>query len=322
MRPLFFIAVTLCIVTATGCGAASSPTVPPNQGLPAAAAVDTAALQGASTLPLLYVTSARGRNVTIYSFDGPKHVRLVGTLNNFSGPTGLCVDKNQNVYIVDNGTEKLYKYARGGTKPIATLRDPYGPPISCAVDPLTGNLAVTTAFDSKSSNGSIAVYAKAKGMPKKYVDQNFGLPEYCAYDRGGNLFVDGYSNNGTQLFEFAELPKGGKSFNEIRIQGAQIFAPGGVVWDDPHVLLADSNYKNQSSTVMYELKVIPPNARVVRATHLSNSNGVQQFWKQGTNIIAPEGADFVPVYDYPSGVLVAEITKGVFDASAAAVSLP
>ena len=138
-------------------------------------------------------------------------------------------------------------------------------------------------------------------MPKKYVDQNFGLPEYCAYDRGGNLFVDGYSNNGTQLFEFAELPKGGKSFNEIRIQGAQIFAPGGVVWDDPHVLLADSNYKNQSSTVMYELKVTPPNARVVRATHLSNSNGVQQFWKQGTNIIAPEGADFVPVYDTVRG---------------------
>ena len=53
---------------------------------------------------------------------------------------------------------------------------------------MTGNLAVTNAA---SGAGYVAIFPNAKGPPEDYYDSEIGAFGLCAYDSGGNLFVDG-----------------------------------------------------------------------------------------------------------------------------------
>jgi hypothetical protein len=41
-------------------------------------------------------------------------LRLVGTLTGFTNPQGDCVDKSNNVWIVDTEASQLIEYAHGG----------------------------------------------------------------------------------------------------------------------------------------------------------------------------------------------------------------
>jgi hypothetical protein len=48
------------------------------------------------------------------------------------------------VFITDTSTSQILEFAHGGTTPINTLSDYDYQPVSCAVDPKSGNLAVTS----------------------------------------------------------------------------------------------------------------------------------------------------------------------------------
>jgi hypothetical protein len=113
---------------------------------------------------LLYVVNGNNNTVTFYSYnDG----RLLGTLQGFTAPFGSCVDNVGRVFVTDVAAGKVFEYAHGGTEPIKifVLEKPQQPD-SCSVDPLTGNLAVTT--DGGSTGGSVAVYRNARGKPTFY----------------------------------------------------------------------------------------------------------------------------------------------------------
>lgn len=90
---------------------------------------------------LLYVSTSGG--VAVYSY--PAAV-LVGTLSLLS-PAGLCADNAGNVWIT--GNQQIFEYAHGGSQPIATLDDSGYSSKGCAVDPTTGDLAVTNFVGAK-----------------------------------------------------------------------------------------------------------------------------------------------------------------------------
>jgi hypothetical protein len=241
---------------------------------------------------LLYVSDQNNAEVDVFSY--PKGA-LKGTLTGFSQPLGECVDKAQDVFVADFGAGVVFEFAHGGTSPVQILYDPGGSPLSCAVDPTTGNLAVSNIFGVGSAPGNVEIYANASGTPTMYVNQAVPILYFCGYDNKGNLFVDGLGNSDNFLFE--ELPSGSGTFTNITLNQS-IAPPGGVQWDGKYVAVLDSGstiYRFKVSGSAGEAKKSPVN--------LSDGYEVNQFWKQG-NLVSGGNSEADPsvhIWNYPAG---------------------
>ncbi|MGC2633944.1 MAG: hypothetical protein WA215_06990 [Candidatus Cybelea sp.] len=263
---------------------------------------------GASYEDLLYVSDPGSNGVFVYWLQGrPAKLKLVGFLNAALYPRGECVDKAQNIYITDGngpvtGLHKIFEYAHGGTTPIAALRDPAGEPNGCAVDPNTGNLAVTTSRYQHAEE--IAVFTPGHAKPKLYSDNQFLGFSFCAYDDKSNLFVNGSNNSSA---EFAELPAGGHKLQEITLNES-FRVPGGIQWDGKHVAIGDSG-----AGVVYRFDISGSAGTEVGSTQLGRTTTINQFYIEPTNfgqgsrkLIDPvmldqSGPGSVHFFDYPSG---------------------
>jgi hypothetical protein len=263
---------------------------------------------------LLYVSDAESGDVTVYAY--PKGT-LMGTLRGFTDPQGECSDKRGNVWIVNTGTGNVIEYAHGGTTPIAIVSDPGYDPVGCAVDPTTGNCAVTNiASTTQGNQGNLAVFAGAQSLPNYYTPANVARDYFCAYDPHGNLYVDGQlgPNSG---FGFAELRRRGATFRSLVLDRSLSF-PGAVQWDGHDVAIGD-----QSTNVIYQVNVSGSYATVAGTTTLGGAGDVIQFWKQGPKVVGGDsGFAFVGFWNYPAGGSPAKkITDEVFKPIGATVSL-
>lgn len=146
----------------------------------------------------------------------------------------MCVDSKQNIYVTDDsvgGAEAVFEYAHGGTVPIRIF-GVGGYPEDCAIDPTTGDLAVTVFV----FNGEfVAIFRKARGKPSVYTDTGFGFMNACTYDSNGNLFVDGNVVSGK--LQFIELPKAAVNSRVLhstnRSWGPREFSGMGKTWPLP-----------------------------------------------------------------------------------------
>jgi len=266
---------------------------------------------GAAEQDLLYVTDVRA--VTVYLYPEGK---LEGTLKGFYIAYGACVGKRGDIFIVDGGYFKIFEYAHGGTKRIATLNSSTADPNGCAIDPTTGNLAVASL--GFGSDGSIEVYKNARGTPTLYRDSAFQEYWLCGYDNKGNLFVDGqdYENN----FVFAELPRGSNTLKTLTLNQS-IGWPGGVQWDGKYVAVGDQN-----SPVIYQFSIKGSHGTKRGTTTMaSGARFVDQYFIDGQTLIAPNqlggSTSDVLFYKYPTGGDATKIiTKDVRAAHGVVVS--
>jgi len=264
---------------------------------------------------LLYISD--NDSVAIYSYPQGK---LEGTLKGgFYLATGECVDKSGDVFVVNVGNAKIFEYAHGGTKRLATLDSPTSDPVGCAVDPISGNLAV--ASEGFGSSATVSVFKNARGKPTLYEDKDFYQFYFCGYDDEGNLFVDGLSAAGSGHFALAELPQGQSNLSDIAVDQYVRF-PGGVQWDGKYLAIGD-----QFDDV-YEFSINAGKGSIAGTTELgSRARYVKQFWIQGGTIIAPnvyiegQARSNVLIYNYPAGGKATQkITDGIKDAQGAVVS--
>ncbi len=178
---------------------------------------------------LLYVAEG---TVGVYSYPQGE---LEGQLTGFSDAFGECTDKSGNIYITDFTANVVDEFVHGGTEPVRKLSVPGNGPAACAVDPASGDLAVTDAGNVNGVGANIAIYHKAKGTPKTYTYAKILGYAYCAYDNAGDLFVDGTPAKGYGYnFELAELPHGAKSLEAVSLQGG-ISWDGGLQWDGQYL---------------------------------------------------------------------------------------
>jgi hypothetical protein len=289
------------------CGGSQPPIGAPG-AMPQASAVATRAQRdGSWMLPkakgddLLYV-SASGSSSQVLVLSFPKG-NLVGSLAGFTVPTGECVDHAGDVFVTDAGSETVTEYAHGGQSPILTLSDP-DEPYGCSVDATTGNLAVTNL-------GNVAIYPNAQGSPTFYSDPNIGEYEFCAYDKNGNLYVDGTTT------DVAELPKNGASFTDISFGGA-IAGPGSMQWVNGGLVIVDAGAPWRSPTPIDRVTVSGSKGVVVGTTYLKSHYGAVaayvQYWIQGRNIVGPERAPgdehrFLGFWLYPSGKMPSQTLR-------------
>jgi DNA-binding beta-propeller fold protein YncE len=180
--------------------AASQPQIPPPTAHPAGWILREAARE-----PLLYVTD---QDQAVYILSYPEG-KMVGTLSGVNGAQGVCSDGSGHVFVTAFNSESVFEFAHAGTTPIRKLDDFGYYPIGCAIDPLTGNLAVANYGNMSGGGGSVAIYAGAQGKPVYYPATGFLGLDWCSYDSQGNLLVDAAYHG------FAELPAGSQSFVSI-----------------------------------------------------------------------------------------------------------
>ncbi len=156
-------AAALCVAATmlAGCGG-SQPLIGNPGAAPQGRAITQQAAQGKSwMLPeakrddLLYATDNAGF-VHVFSYPAGKEV---GTIVVAGDPLGACVDRAGNVWVARFRMTSVVEYAHGGTSPIGDVGTYPNNPWGCAVDPTTGNLAVTT------TEGSHRRLRKRSGRP-------------------------------------------------------------------------------------------------------------------------------------------------------------
>ena len=310
------------LVMVAGCGGSHAQTnsLIPNQSSTAATAPSRPAGQASSmasdaqTQDLLYVSHRKDGSVYVYSYPGG---RLQGRLLDVHAG-GLCSDNNGNVFIPERN--EIVEYAHGGTRPIAVLHGSFGADSQfCAVDPATGDLAVSGGANRESS---VAIYANAKGNPRMYGagDLNGGYWS-ATYDHDGNLFVEGTAGNlgGMKLLE---LPKGGNRFRSITWNGIRPPQLGSIQWDGEY-LAAESPERASGQTTLFRYRLSEAQATLVGKTALKGAGSPLQFWIHGGEIAVPtqSGAGGVMLYDYPAGGSPAKTIKDALEPQAATVSL-
>ncbi len=200
-----------------GCGGSQPPIGAPG-AMPQSRAIAQQAARGKSwMLPeakhedLLYVSATNQYymyQTYVYAY---KTQKLVGILSGVTDPAGLCVDASGNVFVADEPSE-IVEYAHGAMNPSRSVSVPESP-LGCAVDPTSGDLAVTTEYRN------IYVYKNGTGMPQSYALPKGQGMSGCGYDAHGNFFVVGWSQNSyrTKYFLF-ELPKGSSALIGIRLR--------------------------------------------------------------------------------------------------------
>jgi hypothetical protein len=297
MRTSDFSRYTLssCVAAAmlAGCGGSQPPIAAPGT-MPQSRAIATHTAHRGSWMltkaraeDLVYV--ATGDNVYVLSYPRGKLVGNLGVVGN-----NLCSDKHGDVFI-PSGNYEVLEYAHGGSSPIQTLY-PGDIPLGCAVDPMSGDLAVT---NEASGAGEVAMFANAKGTPTWYRDQEIFTFGLCGYDDRGNLFVDG---SGTGNF-LAELPKGRTTFRNYALNRS-FDTFGSIQWDGKHVTLS-----NPTTEQIYRLKFGNSSFKVVGTTQIDgwqNSYSghwpyIQTWLQQGSFIAQSSNLAEIGLWRYPNG---------------------
>lgn len=241
---------------------------------------------------LLYVSNYATSDVVVYRRD-----KVVGTLTGFNGPDGMCADRSGNVWIANNKGASVVEYGHGKTTPTTTLSDPGVYPLGCAVNPITGGLAVTNIASYGSGQGSVAIYHKAQGTPLILTDPDIYFVYFCAYDAAGDLYIDGLDTSGA--FQFAVLPHHKFKFEPISL-GTQIYFPGGVQWDGRHIVVGDQRYDNQIESALYRIDT--EDGSVLKTTVLGDARDVVGYWVHANGAIAADlNENAVDLYHYPQG---------------------
>lgn len=240
----------------------------------------------AASQDLLYV--ATGDNLYVLSY--PKG-RLIGTL----GITAynICSNSKGDVFVPSAGYQ-IVEYAHNG-KRIQTLQDG-DVPLSCAVDPISGTLAVT---NEGSGAGEVAIYANAQGSPQYYRDPDISTYGLSGYDNSGDLFVDG---SGPENI-VAELPRRTTIFKNY-VLNSRFDAFDALQWDGTHMTMS-----NPSSFEIYRLRFGKSSLQVVGTTQIKGWHGRStgrwpyvQTWLQGKSFIA-QSTDLAELglWSYPLG---------------------
>jgi DNA-binding beta-propeller fold protein YncE len=140
---------------------------------------------------VIYATSYN-LTVEVYNQLRP-HPTPCGSITGLHNPQGLFVDRQQNLWVVDQGNgppHHILEFAPGNPTPVLTLVDTTGYPVDVAVDNVSGTVYVTNFFSNGSTPGAVLVYPKGSTTPTATLtDPNMQYAFYDAVDNQGNLYV-------------------------------------------------------------------------------------------------------------------------------------
>jgi len=232
-------------------------------------------------------------NSELVEFDYPKGHSSIGEISGVDEPQGECGDPlygavKRDFWVVNSGSDDVDEFAVGGTGPIKTLSESAGEAAGCAMDPSSGNLAVTLL-----STGNVVIFTNATGTGNIVAD---GLEStyFGGYDNKGDLFVDGITESDT--YGVVEMASGTSSFKAVTLSNTIEF-PGGMQWDGKYVTLND-----QDAHAIYGYTCSGTSCTLKRTVKLSGSSDCVQTWIGKGDVFCPDaGNEALEVYKYPAG---------------------
>ena len=199
---------------------------------------------------LLYVSAddsgkVNGDHVYVFAYPSGKPE---GVLTGFTGPAGLCTDKDGDIFVTNyNGADVVVR-PRWNSANRNAGRTVYVPDRlldrSDNRKPCNNKCLRTEQLGQHRDLSAREGYSAA--LRVDLLDY-FG----CSYDDAGNLFVVAYDNS--LKFAFAELPKGSATFTDITLDGKvkKRYGLATIRWDGKYVALG-----NVDTSMVYQVKVI------------------------------------------------------------------
>jgi hypothetical protein len=291
-------ALSSCVAVAllAGCGGSQPPiaasgTRPQTSAIAAHAGRGTSwTKRGASSSTLMYATGGCGGACVLSYPQG----QIVGSITIDGGVWGDCSDGAGNVFVTNSN--HVLEYAHGGTTPVATLSLPGSEATGCAVDPMTGNLAVVFAGGSV----NVAIFPDAQGTPTVYSSHLSST--YCGYDNASNLFVSGIGRSESGI---SELPNGATGFSVLAVKGkGSLGNPGQVQWDGTYMTYEGSS---SSDIKVSRIEISGSTARVVGTTRFKGKlRNAFQSWIYANQILIPYAtgglnSKIIGLWAYPKG---------------------
>ena len=172
---------------------------------------------------LLFVSDADTYDVDIFTMPAMK---LKGTLTGFDKPSGLCNDRHGNIWVVNDGSSQISQYSRTGTL-LKTIDDDGYWPVGCSVNKSNGDLAVANIRNTGDEPGNVMVYPSGSDPGKPFTNPDQTEYYYPAYDKKGNLYVDGRGGSSNDVM-ISLCPAGNNACSTLNVSGATLNVPGGL----------------------------------------------------------------------------------------------
>jgi hypothetical protein len=266
----------------------------------------------ASSGPLLYISDLGNFDVDVYSVAS---LKLVERITGFFEPEGACSDARGDVWIANTGAQQLLEFKPGSKTPVATLADPVGYPVGCAVNARNGDLAVADLFGI-SGDGDISIYRDAGGTPTLYANPNQSSYYLDGYDAKGNLYASGTTAQDT--YSLSILPAGKKTMSSVSIKGATLHYPGSVLWTGSALVLGDQECEGAKTSCLYEGIVSGTTLSITKKIPLDGSCDVievallgKQLFGGNDDSCAKGGKSTTDRWAYPAGGKPLEAVDGV-----------
>ena len=215
---------------------------------------------------LLYVSDAQNDVVHIYPV-APRPQPECGRLTGLDEPTGLALDGQGDLFVVNTGSMTIEKFKPGHTQPSMTIQDANEEPIGVSVN-ASGLIAVTNLYapamgGGNSTPGSISLYRPNGALIGTYSDPTAEEELFPKVDAIGNVYTTFLSSNGNGG-GFNEFPASNYSAPFDYSTSTDEFT--GIDLFNGLLYVADVDTENVTS---YELEF--GSAYEVGATHLSKT---------------------------------------------------
>ena len=276
----------ICMSVLAGCATNSASMTP------AAGSHVSWTLPNAKNRDLVYVSNFYGSNILAFTYPMGK---AAGTITGVPDPQGMCTSATSqgNWWVAASGASEVLEFAHGGSSPIATLSVSAGEPATCALDAVTGDLAVTIL-----GTGNVVVFKNGQGSGETHAT-NLTQAVDVAYDPKGDLFVDG-TQSGSAL-TLLELRKGRSSFESIGLN--QTINGGAMQWYGKYLVILSNGALNRFAI----------QGKKGKFTGKTPAGNWGSFWIAAGNVAAVKTYDEdAAIYSYPRGTLEQTLT-GSFD---------
>ena len=236
---------------------------------------------------LAFITDHLKNDVYIFALPSMK---LVGTLTGFTGLAGACSDTQGNVWVADQSA--IVELSHSG-KVLKTLNDTYGFAQGCAVDPATGDLAVTDFLDAKGASGDVLLYPHASGTPTRYTCSGVNQYYFDGFGPGSTLWMNGFTQSGSYVM------CGGSpsTLTPLPISGGTPYFPSAVQWDNVHStwVVFDAFCQNRQGTCSYP---VSGSGVLGKPTYYSTYHQGKQICSMGEPAIGGSGNNSVVGGDF------------------------
>jgi hypothetical protein len=251
---------------------------------------------------LLYVSNQQVGEVDAYIYQNGEIGVKVLSLTGFHSPSGMCSNKDGDVFITDNRAHTIFRYKHDTLAVYKKLHDP-DRPSDCSINPVTADLAVA---DSR----NVRIYPADQHESTIYTGpESVGS---LAYDNVGNLFV---SDGEGALYE---LPAGGSKLEFVTIKSGPLQYPLGMIFTNPYLLIFGIANEQR---VGYKLTVSNGVATIRSIIQFQNAGQAQTLGIRAGNILFPD-RNVVSIYSAKNGKQISQISNDIVTPYGAVVSEP